>query len=616
MTKTAKQSLYEKNATSLERSIYIFALASVIVTVVLVGPDSAFLGANSSLDLPYLDLKVIASSFLIFGPLVLTVLGTHMHLVFHKFRTDSYEKDNTLEFHIFNSRYLIPKLILYFSLYGILPIVLWIFFWKALPRPEGSYLFYYFIAISTMLLCIAVSRVRQNRKTTILERTLFWFFPIIVFIVIVMFHDPLLGYFRKERSLDLVKANLEESDLRDTDLSRAVMDGAKLRGANLQGAEMRKARLKYADLRESTMRGTNLQEAQLLGANLSQAWLDRIVLPNNERGQASLSKAILDNATLIGTRFYGTNLDYARFKDGVIKNSSFFNVDANGTNFRNVVANEAIFDRSKLTDVMFEGASLVAAKFRDTVVKGAQLQGTVLSGTNFLNSIVKESNFKRAIAIELQNPEGQLTFEGGQLISVNFDFSEFDGAIFRDIELEDISGEKATWSHIDFDCVQFKGTNIFSNSRLDEIRIGVDKGEICRADRGMLSVPSNSSVSRKSDSEVILDLSGSKLKNSRIENISLSTFRCNSCDLHEVTLRNISIEQADFQMAILEKVSFRDVHLGNVSFEGAKITSCDLSEADIPISAFKGAIIKDTKFSTSGEIDCSTLRTVAEACSP
>lgn len=69
----------------------------------------------------------------------------------------------------------------------------------------------------------------------------------------------------------------------------------------------------------------------------------------------------------------------------------------------------------------------------------------------------------------------------------------------------------------------------------------------------MLSVPSNSSVSRKSDSEVILDLSGSKLKNSRIENISLGTFRCNSCDLHEITLRNISIEQADFQMAILEK---------------------------------------------------------------
>ncbi|MEZ0140267.1 pentapeptide repeat-containing protein [Microbacterium sp. NRRL B-14842] len=118
---------------------------------------------------------------------------------------------------------------------------------------------------------------------------------------------------RGERSIDLARTQLHETDLRGAilvaaDLSGADLRGATLVGANLYGADLQRASLINANLRLADLSASRLEGADLSSADLSNASLRGARMPMVVARQVSLSNDDLRKTDLSRSNLKGANL--------------------------------------------------------------------------------------------------------------------------------------------------------------------------------------------------------------------------------------------------------------------------------------------------------------------
>ena len=144
---------------------------------------------------------------------------------------------------------------------------------------------------------------------------------------------------------NLQSSVLKRADLRDVKFRKAILIDANLRKANLTDANLLEADLTEADLTEANFRGADLTEADLTEANLTEANLT----------EANLLGANLTGANLTGANLTGANLTKANLTEANIKNAELIGVDLTEANL-----NGADFIGADLTE-----ANLRAADLRD-----------------------------------------------------------------------------------------------------------------------------------------------------------------------------------------------------------------------------------------------------------
>ena len=142
-----------------------------------------------------------------------------------------------------------------FLLYWLVPIVIGVFTWKALPRPLSSVLVIFTALITAWLVFLRIRRFKSDVPKRVAARLHYgalWCAMLgLIFVLILqvdLFPAPLVT-----RSLYLVKAQLNEEDLGGANLNRAKLGEANLEGAKLGGANLKGVRnLTCSQLEDAT----------------------------------------------------------------------------------------------------------------------------------------------------------------------------------------------------------------------------------------------------------------------------------------------------------------------------------------------------------------------------
>jgi len=100
------------------------------------------------------------------------------------------------------------------------------------------------------------------------------------------------------------KIDLMSADLFQTNLSGADLHNADLRRMNLREVNLSSANLKGAQLYRANMNGVNLENANLSGANLYRVYLGRADLSGADLSNANLQMALLSQTKLEGASFH------------------------------------------------------------------------------------------------------------------------------------------------------------------------------------------------------------------------------------------------------------------------------------------------------------------------
>jgi uncharacterized protein YjbI with pentapeptide repeats len=305
----------DDTAAQVSRILYTFVGTAAFCLLSLWNPDSALLGGNEKINVPFAG-PVSLFGFILLGPAVLIVLRTYLQIyVEHSDRLDRIARRKA----IVRTPTLAPlknPLIRYFSgiaFYLLLPGAMLLFTWKAAVFPSWG----------SGLLGVAVGVIASH--VILLLRKVSWRLNVLlsasvaVLVGVAAFN---LGV-RRPFCLDhanlsgqsLVRQDLMGADLRDarlvgTELSVANLNDADLTGANLSGARLNSARLS-ARLNQADLTHAHLTRANLGGASLVHATLSATDLSHTDLAGANLTSANLYNADLTGANLGGANLEDA-----------------------------------------------------------------------------------------------------------------------------------------------------------------------------------------------------------------------------------------------------------------------------------------------------------------
>lgn len=248
----------------------------------------------------------------------------------------------------------LQKIIIKFSLWGLLPLVLGLFAYWSLKT--HNLLICYVDGIATIIGAIAVlifwcryERVQRKVLKFITKNLGKLLLTLIMFLFgfVFLFHWIPMSIsgdlFRLDLSYEklitepivdyeeiywgrFAEIHLEGAILNSTILKRADLRRAQLRKAKIQYANLERANLRGANLLEANLRGANLRGADLGGANLRGADLSRRA---NLRG-ARLEGADLGGADLGGARLEGANLIGARLEGARLLGANLLGANLNG----------------------------------------------------------------------------------------------------------------------------------------------------------------------------------------------------------------------------------------------------------------------------------------------
>ena len=198
----------------------------------------------------------------------------------------------------------------------------------------------------------------------------------------------------KDEDISLVKgAKLAGRRLQYAEAEGAFLVKADLREANLSGADLFEAELQFADLWRAALPGATLvaaklQEAKLVGADLQGADLDRANLRMADLGGANLENAVLWNATLEEAILDGANLQGSDLTDA---------------NLDGAILDGANLQGSNLTDANLNGANLNRANLQGSNLTDANLDGANLNGADFRNAILLDAKLRGAKMMRVRN---------------------------------------------------------------------------------------------------------------------------------------------------------------------------------------------------------------------
>lgn len=324
----------------------LFSLLTALGT-----PDVALINAaGSTIKIPFADVPITFSAFLVVAPLLLIVLLIYLHIfIGYLIRLEiGLDNDSKKIPALFTLDEPVPNLLAGFIFYWLVPLVLLVTTWKALARLEWGIP----IALVTLMVTAALAWVRIRRCRS-RRRILLNLMPWGVFLASVLsagtiaygltfstaILDPL------HRRLDLFRADLQglwlvEVDLRQADLRFANLEGASLLGADLSHANLGGANLKSADLRNTKLiqavleradlTDADLLSAELTGANLKWAQLTRCMLARVNADSADLSWAVLTDAHMQGASLWNTDLIGADLKNAFLTDAELSGADLSG----------------------------------------------------------------------------------------------------------------------------------------------------------------------------------------------------------------------------------------------------------------------------------------------
>ena len=265
-------------------------------------PDRSLLASDAKIKLPFADTEISFVAFLILAPLVLTALSFYLHIFAGYWLNLTRQRpspSNSELLHpelpfVFNLPYRTATWLSTFLFYWLVPIMLGVFTWKVLPRPEAPTLIAFTSSFVVVFLFLLLRR--RSNQTSKIGLFLLWltFLCSVSFAALAFYswasnhmlgrHDPQFWqiYFRRvlSRQLHLQKADLTKQDLEYVDLTVA-----NLYGAHLAGADLYRAHLAGADLYRANLTGANLT-----GAHLSVGASDAIDLTQEQLNSARGNK--------------------------------------------------------------------------------------------------------------------------------------------------------------------------------------------------------------------------------------------------------------------------------------------------------------------------------------
>jgi hypothetical protein len=271
---------HDETSRTLRRSVSTLVVFAFFCVLTLGTTDTQVLSANSRIRIPFANVEIAFSAFLIVGPVVLIGLTIYQHIFLaHLASTDPPPIHQRIPA-LFNLPYASAQVISAALFYWLAPAVLVIFARKALPRPEGKWLALVALACTAATIFVIIRRTPGDRRGT--RNPAAWFS---LFLVVLVFSDKTA----------VIAAGRPLTD------SLIVAENSRL--AQVYAAPFhRKVNLSAADLRAQDLSGFNLAGANLRNADLRQTNLDRAVLDGADLRGANMSGATLRNASLIGVR--------------------------------------------------------------------------------------------------------------------------------------------------------------------------------------------------------------------------------------------------------------------------------------------------------------------------
>jgi uncharacterized protein YjbI with pentapeptide repeats len=260
----------------------LFVGTCVFCLLTLDAPDATLVTNDARVTIPVTGTPVSYSAFLFFGPIVLTGLTIYLHvLIDYRLRLGA-ARTKMASPYIFNFKGLPAVLLSAFLYYAILPLVMAVFAWKALPRPDAPLFVCFTLLVTAVMLYVAIKRYGAGETTlSICGRIALAVLWICLTAAIVSGVLMAPRAYRTARTLVIERVQgppetcTSASALPETfPLSRrlnlygATFEKKSLRGLYFANADMRKTNLRDTDLEWADLRDADLRRADLSGADL------------------------------------------------------------------------------------------------------------------------------------------------------------------------------------------------------------------------------------------------------------------------------------------------------------------------------------------------------------
>ena len=185
----------------------------------------------------------------------------------------------------------------------------------------------------------------------------------------------------RDSTVERLRANLlkriPKRKQRHVDLRRADLTGAVLVGQNLE----------YARLDEAQLREANFELANLSDASLRNSNAERAAFPSAILSGADMHGIMLENAVLHAACMYDANLSNARLEDADMRKAIAIDVTFHGARLINIHAEGARFELAKLAKATLSGETLSTIDLKDTRLEKANLCRANLSGAQNIPSL-------------------------------------------------------------------------------------------------------------------------------------------------------------------------------------------------------------------------------------
>jgi uncharacterized protein YjbI with pentapeptide repeats len=490
----------------------------------------------SSVAFPFVDLSLPILAFYLLVPIALPAVSAAFYIHLSTFwdniatlpaffpdgseltsRTPPTLLDRLIERHMVQLRKIhnspgdrIYAAVITAGLFGIVPLTLFMFWLRYLPRHEPvgtalhllmvcSFLIYAsFLALSMKAKLRIIGHEQRTRRRT-LRRAVFSIGIAAALTAVSLqalygprlpidfFYAGLRGQLLakgEERAwnggtaaavTDLAKANLRYADMtgmfaENADLSQATLERGALNRAVLRNASLRQANLNHATLRRTQMQGADLRRAQLFGATLAQADLAKANLT-----QADLRNSDLSGASVANANFSRANLSNLADGHGVHGESvTFALAEIQRARFSRAHLPKANFFLSDLREAhlwkaRLRGASFIFADLTSANLTQADLTGADLSQATLRETILERATLAHAQLVYAQLYDAQMT--GANLTRANLRGAQLRGAVLRDARLTGADLGDALLEAADLEGADLRGVDLSLASGLEAAQL-------------------------------------------------------------------------------------------------------------------------------------------------
>jgi uncharacterized protein YjbI with pentapeptide repeats len=374
-------------------------------------PDVNLVSTDAKISMPVVNTEVSYSGFLLFGPLTLIGLTFYLHVFFERlFYLPPASGQYPLPF-LFNMPGRGAHFLSTFILYWMVPSILALFTWKALPRAEAPLLVVLTSAMTAILLGLQIRRFPRpggtlaSLRAQIAIATLWILWAMALAMLILQLALLLRSQLQQPTDTLMPESSEPVLPLKRPSASSAMflptrplqLYNAQLNNKNLTGLNLRAANLRKAILKESDLEGAILAYADLRRADLSGANLTGVDLYKGDLRGAVLSKANLTRANLREVQTDDeTDLD-VKWKivlgivhtKGQVKQSLMW-TDLRGADLHEVDLRQVNLQGADLRGADLRRANLAAADLRLADLRRTDLRQATLDGVNFDGAIIPD----------------------------------------------------------------------------------------------------------------------------------------------------------------------------------------------------------------------------------